>query len=261
MATTTNYSFPTPDDTDLVKDGAGAIRSLGTAVDTQMFTNAGAAINKSIVDAAGDLIYGTADNTVARLALGTANQQLRVNSGETAPEWFTAPAVSSSGLVLIQRSTFSNVAGTSTTFDGVFTSTYTNYVIVFEKFHSATLADDLQIQWRYSGTTETSNYAGLKQSTIDSATFTQVNVNPGAACPLATDSTSTFPFTGVLFARVDTSGNNYVLFHGHGYEIYNSELNLFHGSTDATRVYTGFLLKSASANVTGTVAVYGLANS
>jgi hypothetical protein len=351
MANTTNYNWETPDDTDLVKDGAAAIRTLGSSIDTttkalnpsttlgdieyrsatantntrleigttgQVLTVAGGvptwatsddanAIQNAIVDAkgdivaasaadtparlavgtdnqrlvaasgeatglkyvsdtqntvidaAGDLLYGTAADTLGRLGIGTAGQVLKVNSGATAPEWGAAGG--SSGLSLIQRSTFSNVAGTSTTFDGVFTSTYTNYVIVFEKFSSATLADDLQIQWRYSGTTDTVNYAGLKQSTIDSATFTQVNVNPGAACPLATDSSSTYPFTGVLFARIDTSGNNYVLFHGHGYEIYNSELNLFHGSTDATRVYTGFLLKSASANVSGTVAVYGLANS
>jgi hypothetical protein len=74
MATTTNYSWTTPDDTDLVKDGAAAIRTLGTAIDSTVFTNAGAAINKSLVDAAGDLIYGTADNTVARLGIGTADQ-------------------------------------------------------------------------------------------------------------------------------------------------------------------------------------------
>jgi microcystin-dependent protein len=92
MATTTNYSWSTPDDTALVKDGAAAIRSLGTAIDSTVFTNAGAAINKSIVDAAGDLIYGTADNTVARLALGTASQVLTVNSGATAPEWASLPA-------------------------------------------------------------------------------------------------------------------------------------------------------------------------
>ena len=34
MATTTNYGWTTPDDTALVKDGASAIRSLGTSVDT-----------------------------------------------------------------------------------------------------------------------------------------------------------------------------------------------------------------------------------
>ena len=232
----------------------GYLDGVSSAIQTQL----DAKTAKSTLTTTGDIYYASAANTPARLGIGSTDQVLKVTGG--IPAWAT-PAASASGLTLIQRSTFSNVAGTSTTFDGVFTSTYTNYVIVFEKFSSATLGDDLQIQWRYSGTTDTSNYAGLKQSTIDSATFTQVNVNPGAACPLATDSSSTFPFTGVLFARIDTSGNNYVLFHGHGYEIYNSELNLFHGSTDALRVYTGFLLKSASANVSGTVAVYGLANS
>jgi hypothetical protein len=99
MATTTNYSWSTPDDTALVKDGASAIRSLGTAIDSTVFTNAGNAINKSIVDAAGDLIYGTADNTVARLALGTAGQVLKVNSGATAPEWGSASASKSFSLL------------------------------------------------------------------------------------------------------------------------------------------------------------------
>ena len=39
MATTTNYSWTTPDDTSLVKDGASAIRSLGSAIDSQVFNN------------------------------------------------------------------------------------------------------------------------------------------------------------------------------------------------------------------------------
>jgi hypothetical protein len=37
MATTTNYGFEIPDDTDLVKDGALAMRDLGQDVDTQLF--------------------------------------------------------------------------------------------------------------------------------------------------------------------------------------------------------------------------------
>jgi len=36
MATTTNFGWTTPDDTDLVKDGASAIRTLGSAIDTTM---------------------------------------------------------------------------------------------------------------------------------------------------------------------------------------------------------------------------------
>lgn len=41
MATTTNYGWTTPDDTALVKDGASAIRSLGSAIDTSLNTALG----------------------------------------------------------------------------------------------------------------------------------------------------------------------------------------------------------------------------
>lgn len=36
MATTTNYGWSTPDDTALVKDGASAIRTLGSSIDTTL---------------------------------------------------------------------------------------------------------------------------------------------------------------------------------------------------------------------------------
>jgi hypothetical protein len=36
MATTTNFNWSTPDDTSLVKDGAAAIRTLGSSIDTSM---------------------------------------------------------------------------------------------------------------------------------------------------------------------------------------------------------------------------------
>jgi hypothetical protein len=92
MATTTNYSWTTPDDTALVKDGAAAIRSLGTAIDTTVFTNAGAAITKATVDAKGDLIAGTADNTVARLAVGANNTILVADSSTATGLKWAAPA-------------------------------------------------------------------------------------------------------------------------------------------------------------------------
>jgi hypothetical protein len=36
MATTTNFGWETPDDTDFVKDGAAAIRTLGSSIDTSL---------------------------------------------------------------------------------------------------------------------------------------------------------------------------------------------------------------------------------
>ena len=53
---------------------------------------------------AGDLLYATGSTTLAKLPKGTANQQLRMNSGATAPEWAT---VSSGGLLKTDFSSFS----------------------------------------------------------------------------------------------------------------------------------------------------------
>jgi hypothetical protein len=83
MATTTNYGWTTPDDTALVKDGAAAIRTLGTSVDTTTK-------NLNPETTLGDISYRSSTSNVnTRLPLGTAGQVLKVNSGATAPEWAT----------------------------------------------------------------------------------------------------------------------------------------------------------------------------
>jgi hypothetical protein len=92
MANTTNYNWETPDDTDLVKDGALAIRTLGSAVDTTVFNNAAAAIAKSIVDAKGDIIAATAADTVSRLAVGANNTVLTADSSTATGLKWAAPA-------------------------------------------------------------------------------------------------------------------------------------------------------------------------
>jgi hypothetical protein len=125
MATTTNYSWTTPDDTALVKDGASAIRSLGTAIDSTVFTNAGAAINKTIVDAKGDIIAATAADTVARLAVGTNGQVLTAASGQsTGLQWATPAAPG--GMTLLSTTTLS---GTSTVISSI-NQTYKDLVFI-----------------------------------------------------------------------------------------------------------------------------------
>jgi hypothetical protein len=82
MATTTNYSWETPDDTDLVKDGAAAIRTLGSSVDTTT-----KALNPSTT--LGDIEYRSSTaNTNTRLGIGTTGQVLTVSGG--VPAWATA---------------------------------------------------------------------------------------------------------------------------------------------------------------------------
>ena len=50
---------------------------------------AAAAVPKSTVTTAGDVIYGTGSSAVTRLGIGTAGQVLTVNGGGTAPSWAT----------------------------------------------------------------------------------------------------------------------------------------------------------------------------
>jgi len=121
MATTTpNFGWPVPTSTDLVKDGATAIEALGDGVDASLVdlkggltgqvlakaTNADMdfawvaqddsnAIQNSIVDAKGDLIAATADNTPARLAVGTNFAFMQADSAQsTGLVWNNAAFVS-----------------------------------------------------------------------------------------------------------------------------------------------------------------------
>jgi hypothetical protein len=109
MATTTpNFGWPVPTSTDLVKDGATAIEALGDGIDTSMVdlkggttgqvlakaTNADMdfswvtsddanAIQNAIVDAKGDLIAASANDTPARLPVGANDLLVTAASGET----------------------------------------------------------------------------------------------------------------------------------------------------------------------------------
>ena len=107
MATTTNYGWTTPDDTALVKDGAAAIRTLGSSVDTTT-----KALNPSTT--LGDIEYRSSTaNTNTRLGIGTTGQSLVVSGG--VPAW-GSPAASS--LTLSQIATGS-LSGTSTSITGI----------------------------------------------------------------------------------------------------------------------------------------------
>ncbi len=128
MATTTNYGWTTPNDTDLVKDGAAAIRTLGSSIDTTVFANASAGIPKTIVDAKGDIIAATAADTVSRLAVG-ANDTVLIADSTTATglKWGLPSA---GGMTLLSTTTLS---GTSTTISSI-NQTYTNLQIFVSGF-------------------------------------------------------------------------------------------------------------------------------
>lgn len=160
MATTSNFGWETPDDTDYVKDGAAAIRTLGSAIDASMVDLKGGTtgqilskasntdmdfawaaapstdtlIPKSIIDAAGDLIIGSAADTPARLAIGTNGQVLTSNG--TSAEWATP----SSGAYTLLLS--GNLSGTSVSISPI-PSGYRKIVLVVKKYNytSASIGD------------------------------------------------------------------------------------------------------------------------
>jgi hypothetical protein len=115
MATTTNYGWTTPDDTALVKDGAAAIRTLGSSVDTTTK-------NLNPETTLGDIAYRSSTaNVKTRLGLGTAGQVLTVNSGANAPEWAT-PA--SGGMTLISTTSLTGASTTISSIPGTYNSLF-----------------------------------------------------------------------------------------------------------------------------------------
>jgi hypothetical protein len=114
MAVTTNYNWTTPDDVDLVKDGAAAIRTLGSSADTTV-----KALNPGTT--AGDIDYYTTSTAKARVGIGTAGQLLRVNSGATAPEWAT---IQTGGMTLLSTTTLTGATVTISAIDQTYNSLF-----------------------------------------------------------------------------------------------------------------------------------------
>jgi hypothetical protein len=138
MATTTNYSWTTPDDTALVKDGALAIRTLGSSVDTTVKN-----LNPETTTGAISYRGATANQKVA-LPIGTANQVLRVNSGATAPEWAT---VSSGGMTSIASGSLSG----SSVVLGSIPATYNRLILELRNWYNS-LGDEV-VHVRMTGVT------------------------------------------------------------------------------------------------------------
>jgi hypothetical protein len=275
MATTTNFGWETPDDTDLVKDGALAIRTLGSAIDTSLVDLKGGTtgqvlskasntdmdfswvsdatgIPATIFDAKGDIIAASAADTAARLAVGTNGQVLTADSTtSTGLKWAT-PA---GGLTKITSSTFSAVSSVSV--NNCFSSTYDHYRIIVEA--SASAAQDIAQRWRVSGSDNTSSIydygyvyvtgtAGPTRASANNATSNSWAYN-GTGEPSYISVDVYYPFSSARqtgFTGLSVS-----------YES-DSSANYIGGNHNSNASFDGFtLFPKTSGTITGKVTVYG----
>ena len=252
MATTTNYGWTTPDDTALVKDGAAAIRTLGSSVDTTTK-------NLNPETTLGDIAYRSSTaNVNTRLALGTANQVLRVNSGATAPEWANPAAASTTYTLLNSGGT--TLSGVSTVTVNV--TTKENYYIVIISGSTTGQADiDLRINGDSGtnyitprGTVENqTSYSTAVVQSLGSTTSTAIRLtgtsNNGASVfnagiyVAAGNSTTLHPFQS--HGSASSGGGNEHRF--------MSTVGVYSGSA----AITSFTVLTAGTFDAGTIYIYG----
>jgi hypothetical protein len=290
MATTTpNFGWPVPTSTDLVKDGATAIESLGDSIDASLLDLKGGtsgqvlsknsntdmdftwvtsddanAIQNAIVDAKGDLITATAADTPSRLAVGTNGQILQADStAATGLKWAT-PAASTSGLTFITGTTFSAVSSVSLP-TATFSATYLNYRVIFVTDSASATGAAITLRLRISGAdNSTANHYGAFSGASAGGVAQIIAANGLTSFPLGTtDSAGTNGSLYTLdiinpYASIRTNINGGAsLFNPNGTNAGGSMGFFFNGTTS----FDAFSVIVASGTITGHYKIYGYANS
>jgi hypothetical protein len=243
MATTTNYSWETPDDTDLVKDGAAAIRTLGSSIDTTT-----KALNPSTT--LGDIEYRSSTaNTNTRLGIGTTGQVLTVSGG--VPSWATA---SSGGMTLLSTTA---LTGSSVTISSISQSYKHLFVVVKDIYLNG--VDDIGI--RYNGDSG-SNYSETMIRNIGN-TLTGVNTAASNYWRLTVGSTSTSwdnRSTGSFWVlRYTDTTNIESVSSGKGFEGTNKAFYVTESRYNASAAITSLTIRCTSESFSaGTIYIYGV---
>lgn len=243
MATTTNYSWTTPDDTDLVKDGASAIRSLGTAIDTTTKN-----LNPSTT--LGDIEYRSSTaNTNTRLGIGTTGQVLTVTAG--VPAWET---VSAGGMTLLSTTSLS---GATTTISSISQA----YNSLFFVMYGVTAAGNGNMRVQPNGSSSTSTMVHARgESAAGSSTAQSIATNLDFST-VGWDGTNS---DNVVSVRIDnyTSSSNFKsvnMFGSYRNSSGNTSVFVSGGAIVSNTAITSLVFSQAGGNLSaGTVLLYGV---
>jgi hypothetical protein len=212
MATTTNFGWDTPDDTDLVKDGAAAIRTALNGVDTSFVDLKGGTTGQVLAknsdtdldfvwsaDAAGmtnpmtttgDIIYSSPGSTPVRLAVGSTDDVLTVAGG--VPTW-AAPAGAGQTWSLLNAGGTALTGSTTITISGI--SDKNNLLIIFAGASSANATSTASIRFN---TDTGSNYTNAGTMVTGEGSY-------DASSTLGTSSLST---TSVILCRMSSDASS-----------------------------------------------------
>jgi hypothetical protein len=147
---TTNYGFVLPTPTDLVTDLPADFEVALQGVDTQMKTNADAAIAKSTFTTKGDLLVATGASTFIRQGVGANGTVLTANSAQAdGVEWVTP---SSGAFTSIATGSLS---GSTITISSI-PSTYTDLKLYITNLD---ISVDTKFRLRFNGDSGSSQYA------------------------------------------------------------------------------------------------------
>lgn len=271
MPTTSNFGWTTPADTDLVKDGAAAIRTLGNGVDASFVDLKGGTTGQvlakasntdldfnwiavdplTILDAKGDLISATAADTPARLAVGTNGQVLTADSTQSTGLSWTTP--SSGSMTLLASST---QAGTVSTFDfSSISGSYQHLQLVIRGYYAA--ADNKELWLRFNSDTG-SNYYFDQQTGVGATTWgnTYIALDDGTK---SGNTKSNFVYTFWDYANTSTwkmmSGINIVADTTTPTSLRYGTVKGFWNNVNAISTIT---VTNNASNITGSFYLYGV---